>query len=182
MEIIKEGIGKGKWAIQNVDDLILLSKRPNLWESHFIQKADLDLEGVEFLPIGNTLIPFDGSFDGNGRAIENLTVIYPSQQAIGLFGCCDRKANIQNVKLTNCTITGAGEVGGICGLNQGGRIQFCEVYGTIKATELFDSAGCVVGCNCDNGIVDENIGICTIITDKEVFTNDLEIGNYIGET
>ena len=26
MEIIEEGIGKGKWAIRNVDDLVLLSK------------------------------------------------------------------------------------------------------------------------------------------------------------
>jgi hypothetical protein len=180
MEILQEGIGKGKWAIERVDDLILLSKSPELFEDHFILKADLNMKGIEFLPIGNLLTPFNGSFDGNGMFIENLTINCPQKEAIGLFGCCDENANIQGVRLTNCNITGADGVGGICGFNQGGRIEYCEVYGTIRATEIFNAIGCVVGCSGDGGIVDMNVGECTIITDKEFFTDDLEIGydNY----
>ena len=162
--------------IKNVDDLVSLSKSSELWQGHFIQKSDLDMTGVDFTPIGNESIPFNGSFDGNGYEIKNLTINSLHGDNVGLFGYCDEKANIQSVQLTDCNITGADSVAGICGFNAGGRIEYCEVCGVIKSTELFDAVGCVVGCNCDGGIVDMNVGECKIITDKEFFTDDLEIG------
>jgi len=176
MENLKKDEKTGKFVIRSVDDLVILSKSPELWEKHFIQKAYVDMRGIEFTPIGNMSLPFNGSFDGNGLTIENLTINCPDEQCVGLFGCCDDKANIQSVQLIDCNIVGADAVGGVCGFNQGGRIEYCEVYGKIQATEEFDSIGCVVGCNCDHGIVEMNVGECKIITDKEIFTDDLEIG------
>ena len=172
-----ENTKRTKREIKSVEDLIALSKNPKLWQEHFIQKADLDMAGIaNFSPIGNREISFNGSFCGNGMVIKNLTINCPQIEGVGLFGYCDVKANVQSVILINCNITGADAVGGICGWNEGGRIEYCEVSGTIKATENYDAIGCVVGCNCDGGIVEMNIGECKIITDEEVFTDDKECG------
>jgi len=183
MEKFKKDEKTKKLAIQSVNDLILLSKSPELYDEHFIQKADLNMAGIEFIPIGNLLTPFNGSFDGNGCEIYNLNVNCPEKQFVGLFGVCDEKANIQSVQLHNCNIVGADGVGGICGFNQGGRIEYCEVYGTIQATEYFDAVGCVVGANCDGGIVDMHSVKVKIITDKEV-SIDSEVDedfSYMGD-
>jgi len=175
-----ENTKQAKREIWSVEDLIALSKSPELWQEHFVQKADLDMAGViDFLPIGNSIVSFNGSFDGNGMIIKNLIINCPQKEGVGLFGYCEEKANIQSVTLINCNITGADAVGGICGWNMGGRIEYCEVSGTIKATENYDAIGCVVGCSCDDGIVEMNIGECTIITDKEIFTDDKECGYNI---
>lgn len=183
MENFKKDERTGKLLIRSVDDLILLSKNPELWNEHFIQNANLNMAGIEFTPIGNGALPFNGSFDGNGHEIHNLTINLPDEQGVGLFGCCDKKANIQSVQLINCNIVGEDAVGGICGFNQGGRIELCEVYGTIQSTKYFDTVGCVAGVNCDHGIVDMHAVKVKIITDKEVLI-DSEVDedfSYIGD-
>jgi hypothetical protein len=183
MENFEKDERTGKLVIQSVNDLVFLSKSPELWEKHFVQKARINMAGIEFTPIGNIESPFNGSFDGNGYEIYNLNINCPDGQGVGLFGSCDEKANIQSVQLHNCNIVGADGVGGICGLNQGGRIEYCEVYGTIKATEYFDAVGCIVGANCDGGIVDMHSVKVKIITDKEI-SIDSEVDedfSYMGD-
>ena len=35
--------------------------------------ADIDMSGLEFTPIGHTAVNFRGTFDGNGKRIQNLS-------------------------------------------------------------------------------------------------------------
>ena len=48
--------------------------------------ADLDLTGVEWIPLGNGSQPYLGIFDGNGHTIRNLTITDDHDGFIGLFG------------------------------------------------------------------------------------------------
>ena len=75
---------------------------------------------------------FYGTFDGNNKAITNLTINKPSFNYQGLFGYTS-SAVIKNVNLVNCNITGKSYTGGIAG-NSSGTIQNCHVSGTIAAT------------------------------------------------
>lgn len=182
MENLEKDEKTGKLVIQSVDDLIFLSKNPQLWDEYFIQRADLNMKGIDFTPIGNFSFPFNGSFDGHVHIIENLTINRPDDQCVGLFGVCDEKANIQSVYLENCNIIGADGVGAISGVNLGGRIEYCIIEdGTIQATEYFDSVGCIVGCNY-GGIVDMHAIKVKIITDKEVLVDSEmdEDVSYVG--
>ncbi|MBQ3124743.1 MAG: hypothetical protein IJC09_04910 [Clostridia bacterium] len=43
-------------------------------ESHFKLISDIDLEGKDWEPIGNSQIAFKGTFDGNGHVIKNFKI------------------------------------------------------------------------------------------------------------
>lgn len=53
---------------------------------------DIDLNGVNWTPVGDASTPFTGTFDGKGYTISNLAFDLSSNNAVtyyGLFGCCD---------------------------------------------------------------------------------------------
>ena len=72
-----------------------------------------------FSPVGSETNPFQGSFDGAGFAISNLTVNRPGTGRVGLFGTTD-SAVIENIGLVDVAIEGAGSVGGLVGYESSG--------------------------------------------------------------
>ena len=85
---------------------------------HYVLTADIDLENVEWTPIGayapsgeseeEQEIPaqdmaFTGTFDGQGHTIYNLTVNQPEGWAKGLFGCA-ANAWIGNFTVENASV------------------------------------------------------------------------------
>ena len=99
---------------------------------------DLDLTGTEWNPIDN---PNGVNFDGQNHTISNLTcnVSAESGQVAGLFGIVQNSPTIENVNLTNVTITNGsnaseqatagygGRFGAIVGRMYGGTISNCIV-------------------------------------------------------
>ncbi|MCL2718229.1 MAG: hypothetical protein FWE14_05560 [Lachnospiraceae bacterium] len=79
--------------------------------------ADIDLENIEWMPIGTTSSPFTGTFDGNGYTISNLNVNRPNLDFNGLFGL--NNGSIKNLKLTDVTISGRSYTGSLAGRNNG---------------------------------------------------------------
>jgi filamentous hemagglutinin family protein len=75
-----------------------------------------------FVPIGNFNAPFTGSLNGQGNSLNNLTIGSPDIQ-VGLFGTVGSTGAIQNLGLTNVSVSGIGPqgfyVGGIAGVNEG---------------------------------------------------------------
>jgi len=75
---------------------------------------DIDLSGVEWVPIGT----FNGTFDGQGYVIRNLTITENAYEYNGLFGYAV-SAVIKNIGLedTNINLTSSSSIyaGGICG-------------------------------------------------------------------
>ncbi len=82
---------------------------------------DIDLDGIEWIPIGTSSDRFNGAFDGNGHTISNLTVNGSTEDSSGnysgLFGYTGYPTNssgseiIKNLTIKNAKVTGYKYVG-----------------------------------------------------------------------
>lgn len=80
--------------------------------------TDLDLSSIDkWTPIGTSVHPFDGIFNGGGHVIKNLNVSGSSNYN-GLFGYAI-KATIYNMHLLNPTVSGPDYVGTVVGYVDG---------------------------------------------------------------
>lgn len=73
--------------------------------------SDIDISGVEWVPIGTKDNPFTGDFDGAGYTVKGLTITKHRDYA-GFFGCT-RDANISNLKITEANINISGGQGAV---------------------------------------------------------------------
>lgn len=117
------GTSEDPYQIETVNQLQFISYFDV--DKHFVQTADIDASetaqwnnGNGFLPIGNQSKTFSGIYDGNGHVITDLFINRPGQNIVGLFGYSSAEL-IQNVGLEDATITGALNVGGLAGVNNG---------------------------------------------------------------
>jgi len=69
---------------------------------YFKLASDIDLEGVEWTPIGTQNSPFSGAFDGDGYTVSNLKITTP-QEYSGFFGIV-KEADISRLSIENMTI------------------------------------------------------------------------------
>ena len=106
-----------------------------------LENGILDCSGMTgFEPIGNGSKQFEGTFDGNGKTISNLSMTNVNSKDVGLFGYND--GTIKNLTLSSCTISGGSSsspsyIGALAGENAG-SISGC----TVKE--------CTVSCNEDS--------------------------------
>lgn len=112
---------------------------------------DIDLTGVEWMPIGNEDIPFYGTFDGAGHTISGLHIDKQEGVCCGLFGAC--VGTIENLTVTGSITCVAADVhsaaGGIVGNVQGhSTVSDCLNRGVMDANEYdfeFLTLGDIVG-------------------------------------
>ncbi|WP_426701625.1 YDG domain-containing protein [Rhodanobacter sp. Col0626] len=91
--------------------------------------------GSSFAPIGGWG-RFGGNFDGLGHKIDRLTINRPDTDYVGLFGAISNSRLI-NVGLTNVTIIGNSDVGGLVGLATASIIDNAYVEGgTVSGATL----------------------------------------------
>ena len=96
---------------------------------------DIDLQNVEWTPIGTSSKPFKGTFDGGGYTIKNLFINKPEQSYIGLFG--RTSAVLKKLTLENVNITGYLNVGAVVGeAYTGGPLEDITVTGEIFVTGM----------------------------------------------
>ncbi len=118
-------------------------------------KADIDLSGINWTPIGTINYPFSGKFDGGGYKISNISVDIDIKGA-GLFGLAESGAKFSNIIIASGTVKTSDQyAGGIVGYNMSsvnaGTISFdrCANYATVYSTDSTESlnAGGIYGCN-----------------------------------
>ena len=169
--------------IHTVEDLQAVANDP---DGSYILMENLDMTGVEWKPID-----FRGSFDGNGKAILNLTLTQPGEETaitydgnqkeydtafVGLFGTL-RNATVKNLQLLNVrTVTEMDVpvfVGGLAGFSQGSTVSGCTVTGCLELRahdRMFGVAG-VVGYG--SGTVENcTVDVTLICTDTDPNTLD----------
>ena len=100
--------------------------------------------GGGWRPVGDLVVLFDATFDGNGYTISNLMVNKSDTTLAGLFGYTETSAEIANLGLLDVNIRGLSSVGGLTGWNQG-SITGSYVTGTVSGTNR--SVGSLVGSN-----------------------------------
>ena len=138
------------YLIANHENLYWLSQTSADWDKYYKQTANIDASLFSFSPIGNTDTQFTGSYNGDGYVINAININDPESNNIGLFGYIGGdddsytgSTTIQNLGLTNVSITGKHEVGAMVGYKR---------YGTLTVSNCY-STGSVTGVNYVGGLV-----------------------------
>lgn len=173
-----DGTESSPYEITDASQLALLAARVNEGTEYdgkyFSLLCDIDLNNIEWVPIGNGKYAFKGVFDGNSHTVKNLKITagisyrkpYPNDIVVnayvsGLFGTCT-DATIQNLNISGARI----EVSGL--------------------TNIFDiSAGVLCGaCYSDTETVISNIRISDAMIstdfDQENIADVMKLGGVVG--
>jgi hypothetical protein len=81
----------------------------NHLDRSYVLLNNVDCIGVAFNPIGTSVNPFTGSFNGNGYTISNLNIYVPNTSGAALFGMT-KNAIINNVILKNVYVFSTGNL------------------------------------------------------------------------
>lgn len=117
---------------------------------YYRQTADIDMSDTAFTPIGifykdldhttnDDLVAentFDGTYDGDGHSINNLSLNYNYNYA-GLFGRINSSAVIRNLSVNGNIISDKLSCGGIVGeAGYGGLIENCSFNGIVSGSDF----------------------------------------------
>ncbi|MBI9031913.1 hypothetical protein JEZ13_07935 [bacterium] len=156
------------YQITTLDNLLWLSSNSSSWDKHYIQTAEIDAsdtynwnEGEGFLPIGNGIQSFTGTYNGNRYAILNLYINRPSSNFIGLFGSTDL-ATLEKIVLSDANITGNSSVSFLAGISDSTSVSECSTSGNLKGYSSF--VGGIMGlnissyvtCSLNNGTIESD--------------------------
>lgn len=183
------------WTLQ---DLMDINSDPKNMKKNYILMNDLDLGGMEWLPIaciqdrrGNYIAyNFSGIFNGNSHTISNFTIIEAKPRETinsivnyGFFGKIQggtvENLTLKNIKFSEIGKGFTGRYGGICGYLTkditGGVIRNCNVY-DITFENMVGSQDCV------GGIAGRSEGTITgCVVDSTIENVGGDIGGIAGE-
>jgi hypothetical protein len=130
-------------------------------DKSYLLMADLDLAGWgNWIPIAHdtddmdsnfTGPHFTGGFDGNGHAIDHLTIDRTTSDFNGLFGMVAETAILKNLGLRDVQIEGRSYNGALVGCNYGARITHC--YSTGVVANSLNQSGGLVGQHTNHGTI-----------------------------
>ncbi len=169
-----DGTYEHPYVITTPEGLLLLSAETNgdnrFYDKYFRLGADIDMSGVaNFRPIDD----FSGTFDGCRHIIGHLTVNWPDDYDIGLFR--DLYGWVQNVTLSEASVTGSGAVGAIADYSNG-IIENCVVLNTtVTGTSEYAYAGAIVGYYDDyiSTLTRNYYHNCTVVRNGVSYTSDI---------
>jgi hypothetical protein len=144
-------------AAQLAEIATLVNARPNGLELFLFNNAsahvtvelknDIDLSAYTteegWVPIGGKDNRFNGTFDGGGHKVTNLTIQRINTDYQGFFGCIGSSGTIKNLGVVDASITGAQYIGGVVGKVHGGTVKNCYSSGRISMD--YFSSSCVGG-------------------------------------
>lgn len=123
---------------------------------HFKQIAHIDLgvepwsQGEGWEPIGGLNSRFEGSYEGDGNTIYNLTINRPEERFIGLFGLMDNNVLVQNLNFENASIVGNSRAGVLSGgiYNSSTAKNINILSATVTGTQFVGSLTALIHDNC----------------------------------
>ena len=121
-----DGTESSPYVITTVNQLDALSEKVAQGESYkgkyIALGADIDMSSSTrvYQPIGTSSALFNGSFDGGGYTVSNLTIDAGNDGYQGFFGCADSASVIKNLTLSSPTISSAARYcGAVVGASAG---------------------------------------------------------------
>ncbi len=175
---VGSGTSGSPYEIDSLNNLLWLSTNSGSWSSHFIQTDDIDASGTSswnsgagFSPIGDGDTDFTGTYDGDHYKIDGLFIDRTANDQ-GLFGRVNG-ATIQNLGITDCSITGDTRVGALASLCAGtSHIINCYSTGSVTGS---GSTGGLVGFLRVNSVIDNCWSFCNV-------TGSDATGGLVGKT
>ncbi len=139
---------------------------------------DMNLENTEWTPIGKSDATFQGTFDGAGYTVSNLS-ISGNASNVGLFGFT-QNGEIKNLTVKNAKVSGRLNVGAVSGTPYTSKYNNIKVTGDVKI-EGMSYVGAMGGknlyANTNNVIIDVNEGSYVKATSTE---NGMQYRTYVG--
>ncbi len=130
---------------------------------------DVDLNNVEWTPIGNSANKFQGTFDGNNKTISNL-VITGNKSDVGLFGMTTN-GEIKNLTVNNAKVSGYLDVAVVAGTPYTSKYTNIKVTGHVEVNG-FAYVGAVGGKNAYANWTD-----VTVDVDETSYVNANSVAN-----
>ncbi|WP_312753362.1 GLUG motif-containing protein [Rummeliibacillus suwonensis] len=137
---------------------------------------DIDMDGFEWIPIGDATNRFRGKFDGKGYKISNLTYNNTSTTNVGLFGLIDG-ATIQNVGVENVNFN-ARLTGGLVAQAINSTITNCYTTGQINSATSY--AGGLVGTTNNSTITNCYSAVTVYSSNTSTSSSNGGVGGLIG--
>ena len=168
----------GQIIISDCKSLQNISSSIAYLSSYFQLLNDINCIGFFFSPIGNSSLPFNGTLDGKGHTISNVT-IFSNSSSVGIFGegngAIVRNLSIKFIKIVANNSTGVGMLFGKC--------SNCNIS-SINASATPSSANLVVGGYQVGGLVGcgitMNMSYCTVSDTFVNLTGSGEGGGLFG--
>ena len=151
------GTPANPYQIATAEQLALLAQQTNegtggdayyIMTSDICLNANLNVNPLNWIPIGRVVngTPsfFTGHFDGNNKTVSGLYYNNPDDdEVVGLFGCT-YDAEIYDINLSNCSLSGSKYVGSLVGRAGFTNISGCDIDHVTVNCEV-RSAGGLVG-------------------------------------
>ncbi len=152
-----DGTSANPYQIATAEQLALLAQQTNegtggdafyILTSDICLNANLNVNPLNWIPIGRVVngTPsfFTGHFDGNNKTVSGLYYNNPDDdEVVGLFGCT-YDAEIYDINLSNCSLSGSKYVGALVGRAGFTNISGCDIDHVTVNCEV-RSAGGLVG-------------------------------------
>lgn len=152
-----DGTPANPYQIATAEQLALLAQQTNegtggdayyIMTSDICLNANLNVNPLNWIPIGRVVngTPsfFTGHFDGNNKTVSGLYYNNPDDdEVVGLFGCT-YDAEIYDINLSNCSLSGSKYVGSLVGRAGFTNISGCDIDHVTVNCEV-RSAGGLVG-------------------------------------
>ena len=135
-----DGTEESPYLIQSSEDLRLFSKFMNAGihqDAFFKLTTDIDMTDIPY----KTAAEFNGTLDGDGHKITNLTISESLSTNVGLIGLLE-DGTIKNLGIENSTITGKEKVGGLVGRSMRAVVINCYSKATVSG---YNDVGGIVG-------------------------------------
>ncbi len=164
-------VSEGNYTVNNEKGLKNLAELVNngATDINITLNTDLNLTNIDWTPIGTESRPYTGNFDGGGHTITGLKIDKSGTDYVGLIGCLGSGGKVQNVTLTNISVSGANCVGGIAGQNYG-TVENCSVNGTVTGKGFTDTGG----------IAGSNYGTISGCSAEGTVTGSVNVGGIAG--
>jgi hypothetical protein len=126
-----DGTSNNPYQIAGLENLYWVAATSSNWDKHFIQTADIDAIATlgwgdtGWTPIGTAAVKFTGTYNGQGYAIDGLSLRRDGTDNQGLFGYTETGATIENLGLTFANIKGGDNVGALIGKSNNATIRAC---------------------------------------------------------
>lgn len=134
---ITDGVTLGNndtYHVYNSNGLMWIAKQVNSGEAitSVMLNADIDFSSTPWTPIGTADAPFNGTFNGNGYKISNLTIANTDYAAFIAYA--DDGAKVEDLTLENVNINSTKHAAGVvCMGGTGVILEDITVSGTISA-------------------------------------------------
>lgn len=160
----------GRYLINSAFDLAYISENiAELSSASFVMKSDVDMAELDsFAPIGSAEASFSGTFDGNGKAIRNLTI--NGNAKVGLFAVLDG-ATVKNVTFSDPVLSSEGGYAGVlAGQVTGNAVISGITVNNAKVTsaDLYASAviGAIDGAGNTVSVSDVNVKNSSVVSES----------------